>query len=296
MLRYRIPSAIVMVGGLVLLMWLDTLAAARLNLPPGTLLLLMLLLPFVVLAAFELEPILRGVARPGETAWIALGALSGLGVVALPILTDHLGADAPVLIMAAALTLLPVLAGWGLILTGRRRASATGVVARALSLGLGFLFLGLPAGAWLGVRWLEGAAVLVGAVAVVKVCDIGAYFTGRSIGRHKWIPWLSPGKTWEGLLGGVLTSAGIALLAVTLLEPAALRGWPAWAVAVAGGLLGLAGQLGDLFASALKRDAGVKDFASTIPGFGGVMDVADSLLLTGPIVLAVLLIGGQIAA
>jgi phosphatidate cytidylyltransferase len=136
---------------------------------------------------------------------------------------------------------------------------------------------------------------------IAKSCDIGAYFAGRHLGRHKLIPWLSPAKTWEGLIGGMLLSgllaagltwvgAGLGLLGSILgpeTDPSLVG---LLAAALAGALIGLAGQGGDLVASMLKRDAGFKDFSQTMPGFGGMLDVIDSLLLTAPVGYGLLLI------
>lgn len=134
-----------------------------------------------------------------------------------------------------------------------------------------------------------GAWVVLWVIAVVKFTDIFAYGTGMLIGRHKLIPWLSPGKTWEGLVGG-LTGAGIiavSLLYVSVIIP--IDGIrpdiaPATYVAVGlmGALIGAVGQLGDLMESLMKRGAGCKDSASLLPGFGGVFDLLDSPLLAGP--------------
>ena len=133
---------------------------------------------------------------------------------------------------------------------------------------------------------------MVLAMLVIKSCDVGAYFTGRWLGRHKLILWLSPGKTKEGLAGGMLLAAALAAglwwATGAGLGDSTLPAAPLWAVALGGAGLGLVGQVGDLFASALKRAAGVKDYARSIPGFGGVMDVGDSVLLAGPVVFALL--------
>jgi phosphatidate cytidylyltransferase len=111
----------------------------------------------------------------------------------------------------------------------------------------------------------------------VKFTDIGAFFTGRAIGRTKLIAWLSPGKTWEGLAGGLLTAAVVgALCAPQIVELTWYKG------AAFGLLIGGVGQLGDLLESLFKRDADVKDSSSLIPGFGGVLDVIDSPLLAAP--------------
>jgi phosphatidate cytidylyltransferase len=115
----------------------------------------------------------------------------------------------------------------------------------------------------------------------VKSTDIGAYFGGRALGRHKLIPWLSPGKTWEGLVCGVLTAGLVgALLARWIHLPTFPLPW--WKGFVFGMVIGGIGQLGDLLESLMKRDAEVKDSGKLIPGFGGVLDVIDSPLLAAP--------------
>ena len=116
---------------------------------------------------------------------------------------------------------------------------------------------------------------------VVKFTDIGAYFGGRSFGKHKLIPWLSPGKTWEGLFFGLIT-ASLVGLACSLIWPRALStlSWPK--ALLFGIIIGAVGQAGDLLESLMKRDAQVKDSGSIIPGFGGLLDVIDSPLLAAP--------------
>ena len=112
----------------------------------------------------------------------------------------------------------------------------------------------------------------------VKFTDIGAFFTGKSIGRHKLIGWLSPGKTWEGLAGGLVVAAAVgAICAPWLPELDWIKG------ALFGAILGLVGQGGDLLESLMKRDADVKDSGGSIPGFGGVLDVIDSPLMAAPV-------------
>ena len=116
---------------------------------------------------------------------------------------------------------------------------------------------------------------------VVKSTDIGAYFGGRALGRHKLIPWLSPGKTWEGLLCGVLTAGVVgALIGRTL--PHHGMALPPWLGFIFGVVIGAIGQAGDLLESLMKRDAEVKDSGRLIPGFGGILDVIDSPLFAAP--------------
>ena len=110
----------------------------------------------------------------------------------------------------------------------------------------------------------------------VKSTDIGAYFGGRALGRHKLIPWLSPGKTWEGLICGLITAALVAMAFAQAIHQ------PLWKAALFGACIGAIGQAGDLLESLMKRDAEVKDSGRLIPGFGGVLDVIDSPLFAAP--------------
>ncbi|MGE5611516.1 MAG: phosphatidate cytidylyltransferase [Bacillota bacterium] len=116
---------------------------------------------------------------------------------------------------------------------------------------------------------------------VVKFTDIGAFFGGRALGKHKLIPWLSPGKTWEGLFFGLLT-AGIvgAICARWIGRPDYRLFW--WQGFLFGVIIGGIGQLGDLLESLMKRDAEVKDSGQLVPGFGGILDIIDSPLLAAP--------------
>jgi phosphatidate cytidylyltransferase len=117
-----------------------------------------------------------------------------------------------------------------------------------------------------GTVWL--LLVLIGTAA----CDTGAYFVGSAIGKHKLIPHISPGKTWEGLAGGVL---GAVLAGLVLAGPLRLS----WVAAILLGVLICAAAVaGDLCESLLKRAAGVKDSGRLIPGHGGILDRVDSVL------------------
>ena len=154
---------------------------------------------------------------------------------------------------------------------------------------LGLVYVGFLMSFIVRLRLVAGGATIVPLVSmlvVVKLADIGAYTVGRLIGRHKMAPKLSPGKTWEGLAGGVLFSliggtvvawrTGL-LVADEQFQPAVLTTWIAYAVVV-----GLTGTAGDLIESLLKRDFGRKDSSTWMPGFGGVLDLIDSPLLAAP--------------
>jgi phosphatidate cytidylyltransferase len=155
---------------------------------------------------------------------------------------------------------------------------------------LGMFYLGLGAGLILQLRMMA-LPLLVLFLLAVKFMDIGAYFVGSAIGRHKMIPWLSPAKSWEGLLGGMVVSAGATVGGVYLLvailgegfAPGPIGLWAAWAV-----LTGLAGQLGDLCESLIKRAADAKDSGAVVPQFGGVLDMLDSPLLAAPAAIVLL--------
>ncbi|MDH4099984.1 MAG: phosphatidate cytidylyltransferase [Nitrospirota bacterium] len=109
--------------------------------------------------------------------------------------------------------------------------------------------------------------------------DTGAYYAGRSLGRHKLYEKISPKKTREGAIGGLLASIGAVLIAKFWFLPELSVGQ----CVVLGCLLGVSGQIGDLVESLIKRSLSVKDSGSIIPGHGGILDRVDSLLFSGPV-------------
>lgn len=123
----------------------------------------------------------------------------------------------------------------------------------------------------------EGAKLLLYLVIVVQLSDVLQYVFGKTLGRHRIVPQVSPNKTWEGFLGGVgaATLIGAGLWWVTPFSP--------WAAAGIALLINLAGFAGGLCLSAIKRDLGVKDFGTLIEGHGGVMDRIDSLCFAAPL-------------
>jgi phosphatidate cytidylyltransferase len=114
---------------------------------------------------------------------------------------------------------------------------------------------------------------------VIMGSDVGAYYTGTAIGRHKLAPKISPGKTWEGAIGGMAASLLMAALAHYWFFPElSLK-----AALPLAAVMNIFGVLGDLTESALKRSAGAKDAAQTLPGHGGLLDRLDSLLFNAPV-------------
>ncbi len=138
------------------------------------------------------------------------------------------------------------------------------------------------------MRWLEGPyhglVPLIMLFATAKGADTGAYAVGRIAGKHKLWPSLSPNKTIEGAIGGMLFAVLFALLVTALardlLHIPALSGPESIGFGL---LVGLAAQVGDLMESMIKRDSERKDASSALPGFGGVLDILDSLLFAGPV-------------
>lgn len=128
-------------------------------------------------------------------------------------------------------------------------------------------------------------AVLLGVVAVVIATDVGAYFSGRTIGGPKIAPKISPSKTWAGLIGGMIL-AGLVSGSFFLYNVGEIRFSPMLLVAVLiGAVLAILAQSGDFFESWLKRKAGLKDSSNLIPGHGGVFDRVDGML---PVAIAAL--------
>lgn len=175
---------------------------------------------------------------------------------------------------AHALRLVPMLICAGALLTT--------LLTFHSRLGVGVIYAGLPAFALLYLRYTptNGVALILWTFAVVWATDTGAYFAGRAIGGPKLAPRISPNKTWAGLIGGVLaaTVAG-ALIAAVFRLPALLL--------VLGGAMAVLAQIGDLFESWMKREAGVKDSGDLLPGHGGVLDRLDGLV---PVAAAMLVL------
>ena len=129
---------------------------------------------------------------------------------------------------------------------------------------------------------VEGHYYLLYFVLITKLSDTGAYVTGSLIGKHKMIPRISPGKTWEGFAGAVVTSTLCSLLFVHFLG-SHMRGMNWLHAIILGAILSVTAVIGDLIESLFKREAGVKDSGRFFPGIGGILDLLDSLLFNAPI-------------
>ncbi len=291
MLRYRLITGPVLIIALLLIVWFDDwLDTVQLHgfwqdlfrgkdHPPRGLILFMLALIVAPLAAFELSAIVKANNIHARRWLTALGAVVGLVMTyAIPMDAEVVTAIA---VFSTGLIGMFVLS----LLTFSRQKNVQGVLAAAGGVMFAMVYLGIMLGFLLLLRRDHTAWWIVGIVLTTKACDIGAYFTGMSIGRHKLIPWLSPGKTWEGLIGGVVTSAlvglGLAALSAVLVDPS--DHVPLWVGLLCGVVFALVGQFGDLTMSLLKRGAGIKDSSQILPGMGGVLDVLDSPLMVAPV-------------
>lgn len=165
-----------------------------------------------------------------------------------------------------------------------RRQKVEGAMANAGGTLLAIVYLGVLPSFYFPISLSHGTWMVLGIVAMVKAADIGAYTAGRLLGHHKLISWLSPGKTVEGFIGGLILAALVGMLVawITTTFGGRTGRFNLWQGAIIGSVLGAVGQLGDLVESLLKRDAGVKD-SGRVPGFGGILDILDSPLLAAPV-------------
>ncbi len=196
----------------------------------------------------------------GIPGWIGLGLVLACGLAGIVTLRSFALGQSQILERWALLTLIPVYAG-GLS-----------------SLWVPIRLFGEPSHALFN---------LVGIVAVTKITDAAAYFTGRGLGRNKLCPSISPGKTIEGSIGGLLSGVVASIIYFQFLMPA-LQSNPSagpvwWGPALLGLLLGIVAMIGDLIESMVKRAVGEKDSGRLLPGLGGIWDVTDSLLPTAAV-------------
>jgi len=283
----RTVIGMLLVGAVLAALWVDWLLEDRHN----NLIALPLAAAAVILSLKALRELARMLAAKGvRILWLS-GAVGTVVVATLPVWWKLLRPDVP-LMGHHALLLLSVLLTLIFLDQIARRSTET-ALPRIASTALSMLYLGVGFALILTIRVLYGTPALILFLVAVKATDIGAYFVGTAIGKHRLVPSLSPGKSWEGLIGGLIcgTAAAVAV------DAAASAAWPAWAscfhwplwqTAVLGVLLGLAGQIGDLCESLLKRSAAVKDSGSMLPEFGGVLDIVDSPLVAAPVAMVLL--------
>jgi phosphatidate cytidylyltransferase len=285
-LKLRLLSATVIIAALVGLLYLDQTHPWG---APGVWLLPLAVL-VAVLMVHELLELWR--ERPDRpAAWpLYIGAAVTVLLAAAPLWWSLQGQPHPAgwLIGRLGWPLLGMTAGLGLAFVAEmarytQPGHSTGAIALStLAIGYAGLLLSFLVSLRLLPQPQWGLVAVVSVIVIVKLSDVGAYFTGRALGRHKMSPVLSPKKTLEGAAGGIAAACLGAWICRNGLVPwltdsATSRGTAAgWFVY--GLILAVAGMCGDLAESLLKRDAQRKDSSSWLPGLGGVLDILDSLL------------------
>ncbi len=263
---------------------------------------LMLLIPVIGLLAWEwagLSEITRPLGRLAYSVLVMgiIGVLWALSPVVefwpAPLWPGKWEMSAPLAILIASWCVW--LLGWILVILYPRAQGiwARGFAVRALA---GLILLPGAFVALVSLRALQylpeplhGAWVLLFMLVIIWAADIGAYFAGKTLGKHKLAPSVSPGKTWEGAIGGAILALVVASVGIWLM------GWPVANKAIFAAvviLLVIISVFGDLFESMCKRKAGIKDSSQILPGHGGLLDRLDSTIAVAPFFLLALKLGG----
>jgi phosphatidate cytidylyltransferase len=296
MLATRLWFGILMVAGLLVALWLDEWFA------PWFPIWFLVCATVMIAAARELNGLLDVTsARPSSNSVLG-GVLAILVANWAPHLAESHGPEQessallydpgrpldvlawPFLVFVAVLMTSFVVQSLQFAKPGRTMAKISGTV-------LAVAYVGLLGSFTIQMRWFEGRhqgiLALVFLVATAKGADTGAYTLGRLVGRHKLWPKLSPHKTVEGAIGGLALGVAAALLVTAIARTFLHVSTFEWThAAVYGMVVATVAQLGDLMESMIKRDCERKDSSEAVPGFGGVLDVIDSLMFAGPVAYA----------
>jgi phosphatidate cytidylyltransferase len=293
LLRWRLISATVILAILLTLVWLDY---SRVLFGVAGAWLLPVLLAVSLLATAEVLSLLRAKGHRPIGWMVYAGNLLIPAAAALPVVFEVAGHKFPTNsplglfgwpLVALALSAAAVLIGE----MARFTRPGTAIVDAALAI-FTLVYIGLLMSFWSLLRLFDGnhwgLAALFSTLLIVKMADTGAFAFGKNFGRTKMMPILSPGKTWEGALGGIATAcltswAFFAYIAPQIVDTAAYIAPPLWASLLYGFLLAIAGMVGDLAESLLKRDMERKDSSSWLPGLGGVLDIIDAVLIAAPV-------------
>lgn len=226
----------------------------------------------------------------GVWEWANMSGFSSipqkLGIVLISVvglMVPHLLIDVSQPVWAVSVLVMLIWWLFAILVIFRHPASSGWLESRLLRLLVAVPVLG---GFWMGLVWLknqpEAALLLTWLMLLVWGADIGAYFAGRQFGNRKLAPKVSPGKTWAGVYGGMLTSMIVSVVIVLFFLPEqSLNSW-LWLLVLSAAIVGLS-VIGDLFESLLKRNRGIKDSSSLLPGHGGVLDRIDSLCSATPL-------------
>jgi phosphatidate cytidylyltransferase len=267
----RVLSAIVLLAVVIGTIWF---------LPPAATLVLALVAAllgfheYVALAralGAEVPRIVAGAAVLASCAALAMTAMPSSNIFE----TSRLAAATPAPLDVVLLS--SVIAIAATIVASRRPGAAVLLDGAAALFAVGYI--GLPLGALVAILIIGGRETLFLLMGIIIVSDSAQYYTGRALGRHPLAPAISPKKTIEGALGGLVFGTAATVAGGTWIFPAA----PPLLLGVLGATIVALGIAGDLFESLLKRSAGVKDSSALIPGHGGVLDRIDSWLFAAPV-------------
>lgn len=300
MLRWRLVGAALVLGPLALLIWLDD---QRHGGRPG-IWLVGFSIVVAILGCREVNQILERALGSVSSRVNLLAVLAVLGAAAVPIAVPS--SASPPTLEILRWPILGLALAWAIVFGAElfRYREPGQSTARLAGGALSVFYLAFPLACLLQLRILPvasaaastsvpspgrlGLLALFSTLLIVKLSDTGAYLVGRAIGRTK-LTRISPGKTWEGLAGGLLFALGGAWLTHGWLLPSWGQTSPAGSpllFALYGLSLMVAGLAGDLIESVLKRDSQIKDSSHLLPGLGGALDVIDSILAVAPISLA----------
>lgn len=275
MLRNRLVFGILLSLGLVAIAlldgWLDgslTPSASDDRSPEG-LLFLAMVCGLVIMAHIELSAIIRARQVRVPTLFLTAASVVFCTMPYWPVMGNMGWAGYASL--GLVFTLVAILAYYGLGKGPDGALVGTGAGLFAV------LYLGLQCAFVVAIRLAFGVWVLLMYIWVVKGADIGAFTAGRLLGRRKLMPVISPGKTWEGLAGGI--GLGVLVAVVFSYVFGIMNIWYAICFGICFAILG---QIGDLSESVIKRDVRIKDASCLVPGFGGILDLMDSALVPAP--------------
>ncbi|MEM6474313.1 MAG: phosphatidate cytidylyltransferase, partial [Planctomycetota bacterium] len=294
MLKHRLLSSAILISIAFALFWLDynrPVAKA-----PGVWL-LPLLMFFATGTTWEMASMLRSAGHPIRPMIAVIGGSLIAASTAVPFLwafsEEPYPADCPIgrlgwIVLSANVVVFVVLLAEIRTYGKEPEADLGQAIRRTCTAVFVSIYVGMPMAMLVALRTMHadqtdgkfGFAALITMVAVTKVADSGAYFSGKLLGRHKLIPRLSPGKTIEGAIGGIASSTILAYCCLKWLFPEAdsqsgALASPLFGAVLLGPTLAICGMVGDLGESLFKRESAVKDSGKLLPGLGGVWDVTD---------------------
>ncbi len=224
--------------------------------------LLLAIMALAGLCAYELSQMLKAKQ---------FAVFSGLNICLSVVIAGALGFGNTPIWLWALLKILTL--GFYLFLAHYNKTS----IKQAFMQAIGIIYIGVGFGALASLRLSDSFTLILLAFIIVWLTDSAAYFVGSAIGKHKMAPVISPNKSWEGFLGGLIAALIVAGIYMIIVLDMPL--YQAFLLAI---FFSVLGQLGDLAESAIKRYCGVKDSGSLIPGHGGVFDRFDSVILVAP--------------